>query len=338
MPARRTARGPRGLERAYSALTDVLMMMGRPRESPGWRGGARRHPPVRARSTSTLVANLIEPLVASGEWDRADRVSAAAVRAITANYPHMRLIVRMSSRPAAATTTPPGRTSTPPGPRCTRTAIWRPTTPSSPSSPCGSTRWTDAETAVRDGVARTYSGDMAQIRVWLCAKGLRALAELALARARRDGDAVRTWLGRAWTVLATARDAEAEAAAVTPNAGGWRALAEGEYSRARGEARPSMVGGGGDLGTAGAPAAGGLLPLAPGRGAGRRRRLPRRGQRAAPAAHAVAARIERHPWQNSLSCSPNARGWNSRRRTPGRPTGSRAWRNSSTSRRGRRRS
>ena len=32
--------------------------------------------------------------MASGEWDKADRVSAAAVRAITANYPHMRLIAR----------------------------------------------------------------------------------------------------------------------------------------------------------------------------------------------------------------------------------------------------
>jgi DNA-binding CsgD family transcriptional regulator len=102
-------------------------------------------------------------------------------------------------------------------------------------------RWTDAEAAVRDGVVRTHAGDMAQIRVWLCAKGLRALAELAvLARARRDGDAVRTWLGRARTLIATARDAEAEAAAVTPNANGWRALAEGEYQRARGVARPDL--------------------------------------------------------------------------------------------------
>ena len=38
----------------------------------------------------------------------------------------------------------------------------------------------------------------AQLRVWLCAKGLRAQAELAaLARARRDADAVQRWLGQA---------------------------------------------------------------------------------------------------------------------------------------------
>jgi DNA-binding CsgD family transcriptional regulator len=80
---------------------------------------------------------------------------------------------------------------------------------------------------------------MAQLRVWLCAKGLRAQAELAaLARARRDADAVGDWLGRAGELLATARRAAAEAAAVTPNAAGWRALAEAEHGRARGEARP----------------------------------------------------------------------------------------------------
>ncbi len=63
-------------------------------------------------------------------------------------------------------------------------------------------------------------------------------AELAaLARARRDGDALRTWLARAQNLIAVARDAAAEASAVTPNAAGWRALAEAEYERACGVAR-----------------------------------------------------------------------------------------------------
>jgi DNA-binding CsgD family transcriptional regulator len=99
-------------------------------------------------------------------------------------------------------------------------------------------RWVDADEAVREGVARARSRDMAQLRVWLCAKGLRAQAELAaLARDRRDGDAD-DWLGRARKLLATARRAAAEAAAVTPNAAGWLALAEAEHERACGEARP----------------------------------------------------------------------------------------------------
>jgi hypothetical protein len=39
-------------------------------------------------------------------------------------------------------------------------------------------------------------------------------------------------------LIAVARRAAAEAAAVTPNAAGWLALAEAEYERARGVARP----------------------------------------------------------------------------------------------------
>jgi DNA-binding NarL/FixJ family response regulator len=100
-------------------------------------------------------------------------------------------------------------------------------------------RWVDAEQVVRDGLARARSRDMAQLRVQVCAKGLRAQAELAaLARARRDADAVRTWLAWAEKLLSTARRAATQAAAVTPNAGGWLALAEAEFERARGEARP----------------------------------------------------------------------------------------------------
>ena len=58
-----------------------------------------------------------------------------------------------------------------------------------------------------------------QIRVWLCAKGLRANAELAaLARARRDVDAVRHSLNRARNLLTAARRAAADASAITPNA------------------------------------------------------------------------------------------------------------------------
>ena len=59
-------------------------------------------------------------------------------------------------------------------------------------------RWIDAEEAVRDGLARMRSREAAQLRVWFCAEGLRAQAELAaLARARRDADGERDRLGRA---------------------------------------------------------------------------------------------------------------------------------------------
>jgi DNA-binding CsgD family transcriptional regulator len=100
-------------------------------------------------------------------------------------------------------------------------------------------RWTDADAAIRDGLARARRREAAPIRVQMCAKGLRAQAELAaLARARRDAGAVRNWLTRAQELITTARRAAAEASAITPNAGGWLAVAEAEYERARGPARP----------------------------------------------------------------------------------------------------
>ena len=92
---------------------------------------------------------------------------------------------------------------------------------------------------MREGLARARARDAALFRVQLCAQGLRAQAELAaLARDRGDADALGGHLGRARKLLTAARRAATEAAAVTPNADGWRALAEAEYGRARGRARP----------------------------------------------------------------------------------------------------
>jgi DNA-binding CsgD family transcriptional regulator/tetratricopeptide (TPR) repeat protein len=230
-----------GLERAYIALTDALMMLGRPRESARVAQTALAAIRRFGGDHSTLEANLIEPLTASGKWDEADRVSAAAVRAITANYPHMRLISRADLETgrgdfdaarahleAARATLHSDRDVATYDAFVAELALWE-------------RRWTDAAAAVEDGVARTRSRDMAQIRVWLCAKGLRAQAELAaLARARHDADAVRDHLDRAHALLASSREAEVEASPVTPNAGGWLALAESEYERAHGVARPEL--------------------------------------------------------------------------------------------------
>jgi DNA-binding CsgD family transcriptional regulator len=102
-------------------------------------------------------------------------------------------------------------------------------------------RWIEAERAVRDALARATSGEAAQLRVWFCTKGLRARAELAaLAHARHDVDAARTWVAGAEQLVGVARAAAADAAAITPNAAGWLALAEAEHERARGVARPEL--------------------------------------------------------------------------------------------------
>jgi DNA-binding CsgD family transcriptional regulator len=224
---------------AYVALTDVLMMLGRPGKSARL---AETGLDVLRRygvDNTTLVANGVEALVASGEWDKAERLSAAALRAITANYPHQPLITRAELEvgrgdfdqarahlDAAVPTVRLDPAVATYDAFLAELALWQ-------------RRWADADETVCHGLARARSRNSAQLRVWLCVKGLRAQAELAaLARARRDDGAVRDHLTRARKLLATARRAAAQASAVTPNAAGWLALAEAEYARARGEARP----------------------------------------------------------------------------------------------------
>jgi DNA-binding CsgD family transcriptional regulator/tetratricopeptide (TPR) repeat protein len=232
---------PVALERAYVDLTDVLLMLGRPGESARLAGSALAVLRPYGHDHSTLVANLVEALVAGGEWDQADRVSAAALRAITASYPHQPLGTRAwlelgrgdfdqarAHLEAARATLRLDRDLATYAAVVAELALWE-------------RRWTDAEAIVTDGLAWARTREMAQLRVWLCATGLRAQAELAaLARARRDDDAVRNRLGRARKLLATARRAATQAAPVTPNAAGWLALAEAEHQRARDAARPDL--------------------------------------------------------------------------------------------------
>ncbi|MET0414784.1 MAG: AAA family ATPase, partial [Actinoplanes sp.] len=81
-----------GLERAYSNLSDALTMLGRFRESArlGEVGlEAMRHYGI---SSSLLVSNQIETLLALGDWDEAERLSAAALRGSTSSHPYLLLL------------------------------------------------------------------------------------------------------------------------------------------------------------------------------------------------------------------------------------------------------
>jgi DNA-binding NarL/FixJ family response regulator len=230
-----------GLERAHVNLSDALMMLGRPGES-AWQ--AERGLDVVRRygmDGTVLVANHIEALIAAGEWDKADGASAAAVRAVTANFPYMLFMLRADIEvgrgdfetarahlDAALDTLREDRGLGVYDIYLAELALWE-------------RRWTDADRATSDGLARASSRHAAQLRVWFCAKGLRAAAELAaLARARRDVDALRGWLDRARTLIGIARDAATEAAGVTPNAAGWLALAEAEHDRANRADAPEL--------------------------------------------------------------------------------------------------
>jgi DNA-binding CsgD family transcriptional regulator len=230
---------PRALQLAYVSLTDVLTMLGRPGESArtGEEGLAALRP--YGADQTVLAANWIEALLAIGEWDRADEASANALRTITANYPHMALGWRADLElgrgqfDAARAHLEAARRTVRHDPGLAtycgyvaELALWE-------------RRWMDADDAVRDGMTWARPGWGTQMRVWLSAKGLRANAELAaLARARRDADALRHSLDRARNLLTCARRAAADASAITPNAEGWLALAEAEYQRVRGVPRP----------------------------------------------------------------------------------------------------
>jgi DNA-binding CsgD family transcriptional regulator len=232
---------PLALNRAYVSLTDVLTMVGRPGDAVRLaEDGLEAMGPYEADHT-VLAANWIEALLIIGEWDRADHASATALRAITANYPHMPLILRADLElgrghfDAARAHLEAARTTVRHAPGVAtydgylaELALWE-------------RRWADGDAAVRDGIEWARPRWGAQIRVWLCAKGLRAQAELAaLARAPHDADALGVALGRAEDLIDEARRAAAQAAEVTPNAAGWRALAEAEHERALGLARPDL--------------------------------------------------------------------------------------------------
>jgi DNA-binding CsgD family transcriptional regulator len=228
-----------GLARAYSNFTDALTMLGRPRESVrvGRAGLEAMH--RYGVNNTLLVSNQIEALLAIGDWDEADRLSAAALRGITPSFPYTLLIFRAdveigrgefdAARAHLETARATLREDHVLGiydGYLADLALWE-------------RRWTDAEAAIEEGLARAGHREAAQIRVRLCAKGLRAQAELAaLARARRDDGALGDRLSHARTLVTAARRAAASAAGITPNATGWLAQAEAEYARARAEARP----------------------------------------------------------------------------------------------------
>ena len=197
-----------GLDRIYVNFTDVLTMLGRPRESArlGEEGLAvmRRY----GIESTLLLANQVEARLAIGDWDDADRLSAAALNTGSFAFaPHIHradlelgrghFAAARAQLEAAAPLVDhePGLTN-----YCgvvAELALWE-------------RRWLEADAAVREGLERARFREAPQITVWLCAKGLRAQAELAaLARARHDDLALTEWLERARALLAEAREAAA---------------------------------------------------------------------------------------------------------------------------------
>jgi DNA-binding CsgD family transcriptional regulator/tetratricopeptide (TPR) repeat protein len=228
-----------GLERVYINFTDALTMLGRPRESARL-GRAGLDAMSRYGIDSPLIAsNQVEALLASGDWNEADRLSATALRGIGSSFPYALLIVRAlvemerGELDAAHAHLDDARATL----REDRgrglfdawvadLAVWE-------------RRWADADTAIDKALTYAHLPGAALVRAQVCAKGLRVQSELAaLARARRDPDTLRPRLARAQELVTLARGAASEAARITPMAAGWLARAEAEYLRTCGEARP----------------------------------------------------------------------------------------------------
>jgi DNA-binding NarL/FixJ family response regulator len=228
-----------GLERAYVNCTDVLTMLGRPRESARLGSAGLEAMRRYGIESALLVSNQVEARLAIGDWDEAEKFSRAGLRGITSSFRYSLLMFRAmveigrgeldaarTHLKASGAALHEDRVHGLYRAHLADLALWE-------------RRWTDADAAVHVGLARTRQHEDAQIRVQLCAQGLRGHAELAaLARAQRNRDALQGWLDRAADLISIARSAAAEAEPITPNATGWLALAEAEYVRARGEARP----------------------------------------------------------------------------------------------------
>ena len=187
-----------GLERAWVHLTDVLTMLGRLRESV--RLGQEGLEVMRRYGIDSplLVANQIEALIAIGDWDEADRLSAAGLCAITSSFPYWLLTIRAGVEigrgelDAAREHTSRRRAPPAQGP-CSVS-----TTATSPRLALWERRWIDAEAALDEGLSRARQHGLRRSASNCAPRGSRAQAELAaLARARRDADAVRDRLSRA---------------------------------------------------------------------------------------------------------------------------------------------
>src|SRR3954453_2951997 len=170
---------------AYGTLSDVLTMLARPREAARVAATAVDGLQGYGIDVTTLIGNRTEALIAIGEWEEADAVSAAALRARTDSYPHHVLDFRAALEAGRGNFDAARAHLEAAEPAMREDAYAAIHAVFVAELALFERRWSDAAHAVRTALERARRREMAQLRVWLCAYGLRAEAgRAALGRPR----------------------------------------------------------------------------------------------------------------------------------------------------------
>jgi len=228
---------PTDLLRCYVSLSDVLIAAGRPRRAAAvaLKGlDLARRLGFERGVGNVLAVNAAEPLLAVGEWDRAEEVLARALRVggpFWAHFPHLRRAQLAIGRGEPET----ARDHLQAGSQGAREpqaaalyacltaelALWQ----GQPEA---------AAAAVEEALAGAAPYRLAAHLAEACALGLRAAAELVqLAALRRDAAAVEEARRRAGRLLRVTRRG---LVAPDPDAAGWWAVGAAEHGRVQGRA------------------------------------------------------------------------------------------------------
>lgn len=221
--------------RPYVLLSDALITVGRLREAAeiADRGLAvARRLGVERGWGNVLAANAAEARLGAGDWVGAEEVLAAALRR-GGNYWSYHLHVLRADLATGRAEFDVARHHLDAGSQAAREPS------AAPAYACRLAelalwegRVDAAATAIDEGLRSIPAQGAAFMRARVCALGLRAEVERAQSAAlRRDQAAVDAIRQRADDLMEDARRSAAAAAAVTPDAAAWLAVAEAEHGR-----------------------------------------------------------------------------------------------------------
>jgi DNA-binding CsgD family transcriptional regulator/tetratricopeptide (TPR) repeat protein len=228
--------------RPYIQLSDALLMAGRLPEASriAYEGlmTARRLGCERGAGT-VLSSNLAEALLGTGDWERAADVLAAALRTggmFWSHGPHI-LQAQLGIWRGEFDTAREHLTAG------AQAALEPPSAPTYALLLAELAAWqgrtADAANAVDESLRHAAASNSTLSRPRSCALGLRVEADRGrLARARRDTAGADAARRRAHELIRDARRSARKAAALTPEATAWLAVAEAEFCNVEGQPDP----------------------------------------------------------------------------------------------------